>query len=183
MIFDMQEIKELLDAEKLNVYGPRRSVSMLKFCLRTGESEHDLRERMWKVVRAIAGAKYILPSTRVGDDSKMMWSSFVKTRNARLRSSHVSMVRRVTIALAKDSFDRQAGGMGQGLNLQTTAYDCDWNNGTIWCGTRKLASSSHRAPREEEVVTMTGGWVSLSAVALTALCSVEEAKLAFEREL
>ncbi|CAE7806396.1 unnamed protein product [Symbiodinium microadriaticum] len=181
MIFDMQEIKELLDAEKLNVYGPRRSVSMLKFCLRTGESEHDLRERMWKVVRAIAGAKYILPSTRVGDDSKMMWSSFVKTRNARLRSSHVSMVRRVTIALAKDSFDRQAGGMGQGLNLQTTAYDCDWNNGTIWCGTRKLASSSHRAPREEEVVTMTGGWVSLSAVALTALCSVEEAKLAFER--
>ena len=183
VILALPEIKEHVDAEKLTIYGPRRSVGMLKFTLRAEESEQSLKERMWKVVRVIAGLKHVLPSTRDGNDSRTMWASFVKTRNARLRSSHVSMVRRVTIALAKDAFSEQAGGVCQGLNLQVTAYDVDWNMGTIWCGTRKLASASHRAPRDEEVVTMTGGWVSLTAVAQTALCSIEEAKLAFEREL
>ncbi|CAE7824475.1 Retrovirus-related Pol polyprotein from type-2 retrotransposable element R2DM [Symbiodinium microadriaticum] len=154
VILALPEIKEHVDAEKLTIYGPRRSVGMLKFTLRAEESEQSLKERMWKVVRVIAGLKHVLPSTRDGNDSRTMWASFVKTRNARLRSSHVSMVRRVTIALAKDAFSEQAGGVCQGLNLQVTAYDVDWNMGTIWCGTRKLASASHRAPRDEEVVTM-----------------------------
>ena len=180
-IFDNPDIKPLLDATKLNIYGPRRSVGMLKFSLRDGELDKEMRERMWGVIRALAELKQILPSTRVAGEGKALWASFVKTKHARLRSSHVSMIRRVTIALAKDAHMQIAA--GSGLNLQTTAYDCDWNLGTIWCGALKLGSSTHRAPRDEEVVVMTGGWVSISAVARTALCSTETAKRAFELEL
>ena len=182
-VFDNPDIKPLLDATKLNIYGPRRSVGMLKFACRDGETEKQMRERMWGVVRAIAQLKQTLPSTRAGGEDKTLWASFVKTKHARLRSSHVSMIRRVTIALAKEAHQSCAGGVSNGLNLQTTAYDCDWNLGTIWCGSLKLGSSTHRAPKDEETVLMTGGWVSISAVARTALCSTEEAKRAFELEL
>ena len=183
LLFGIPEIKDAFDSQKLVVYGPRRSVGMLKFTLRDGETENGMRERMWQVIRALAQAKPVLPSSRTIGEEKTMWASFVKTRNARVRSSHVSMVRRVTIALAKDEHLRTAGGVSNGLNLQTTAYDCDWNLGTIWCGNLKLASSTHRAPKDEETIVMTGGWVSLTAVARTALCTTEEAKQAFEREL
>ena len=182
-LFELQGVKEILDADKLLVYGPRRSVGMLKFKLRDGEEEKDLRERMWTVVRTLAQAKHSLPSTRTAGDERTLWASFVKTKNARLRSSHASMIRRVTIALAKESHLSSAGGVGNGLNLQTTAYDIDWNLGTVWCGTLKLGSSTHRAPKDEECVTMTGGWVSITAVSRTALCSCDEAKRAFELEL
>ena len=183
ILFEIPELKDAFDSQKLVVYGPRRSVGMLKFTLRDGETENGMRERMWQVIRALAQAKPVLPSSRAIGEEKTMWASFVKTRNARMRSSHVSMVRRVTIALAKDAHMQSAGGASNGLNLQTTAYDCDWNLGTIWCGNLKLASSTHRPPKDEETIVMTGGWVSLPAVARTALCTTEEAKQAFEREL
>ncbi|CAE6972900.1 unnamed protein product [Symbiodinium microadriaticum] len=154
VILAIPEVKDLIDIEKLQVFGPRRSVGMMKFNSRENESEKELRERMWKVVRIISGLKHVLPSSRESGESKTMWASFVKSRNARIRSAHVSMVRRVTIALAKDALAQQAGSAVQGLNLQMSAYDCDWNMGTVWCGTQKLASSSHRSPRDEEVVVM-----------------------------
>ena len=182
-LFELPEVKNIVDADKLLVYGPRRSVGMLKFKIREGENEKEMRERMWQVIRVLAAAKHVLPSTRTAGDERSMWASFVKTKNARLRSSHVSMVRRVTMSLAKDVHRANGGSDGNGLNLQTTAYDCDWNLGTIWCGALKLGSSTHRVPKEEETVLMTGGWVSITAVARTALCSTEEAKRAFEVEL
>ena len=40
-----------------------------------------------------------------------------------------------------------------------------------------------RAPKGEELITMSGGWISLTAVAKIACCSTDEAKLAFEKEL
>ncbi|CAE7865745.1 unnamed protein product, partial [Symbiodinium necroappetens] len=152
-LFELPEVKDIVDAEKLLVYGPRRSVGMLKFKIREGETEREMRERMWQVIRVLAQAKHILPSTRTAGDDRSLWASFVKTKNARLRSSHVSMIRRVTMSLAKDAHHASGGRHGNGLNLQTTAYDCDWN---------------------------LGGWVSITAVARTALCSTEEAKRAFE---
>ncbi|CAE7915720.1 pol [Symbiodinium necroappetens] len=179
-LFELPEVKNIVDAEKLLVYGPRRSVGVLKFKIRDGETEKEMRERMWQVIRVLAQAKHILPSTRTAGDDRSLWASFVKTKNARLRSTHVSMIRRVTMSLAKDAHHASGGRQGNGLNLQTTAYDCDWNLGTIWCGALKLGSSTHRVPKEEETVVMTGGWVSITAVARTALCSTEEAKRAFE---
>ena len=177
------ELKAHIDAEKITVYGPRRSVGMLKFTLRPAESEHELKERMWKIVRGIAALKIVLPSTKNIGEEKTLWASFVKTRSARIKSGHVSMIRRVCISLARDSAAQQAAGVINGYNQLPTSYDCDWNLGTIWCGPNKLGSASHRCPRDEETVVMTGGWVSLSAVAKTALCSIDEAKHAFEREL
>ena len=177
------ELKALVDVEKLAIYGPRRSVGMLKFTPRGDESQGDVRNRMWMVIKLLSGIKHELPSTRVGGDCRTLWASFVKTKNARARSSHVSLIRRVTIALAVDAAARDPAGGGIAAPVHQTDYDCDWSLGTIWCGALKLGSATHRAPKDEEQVLMPGGWVSLSAVARSAGCSTEEAKAAFEREL
>ena len=182
-IIGNEDLKKLLDAEKLTIYGPRRSVGMLKFKERDGESFQAMRERMWDTIKFIAAAKHMLPSTKeTGDEAKPMWASFVKTKTARVKSSLVSMVRRVCCALALDAKTPE-GGVRCLSNTQFTAYDCDWNLGTIWCDPQKLAGATHKAPREGEHVLMSGGWVSLEAVAITTGCSIDEAKAAFEREL
>ncbi|CAE7210973.1 unnamed protein product [Symbiodinium sp. CCMP2592] len=160
------EIRPLLDVDKLAVYGPRRSVGMLRFKLREDEQTYEqLKTRMWKVVRAVSQLKLQVASAKNLGEDKTMWASFVKTKTARTRSAHISMVRRVCMALAADAKD-EAGGV---LNLEHTqvgAYDMDWNAGTIWCGIHKLASSTHRCPRDAESITMTGGWINLDAVGL-----------------
>ena len=178
----MDNIKSLIDAEKITVYGPRRSVGMLKFHRREGESFEGMKNRMWEMVKLAAATKYQLPSTKDAGEVKTMWASFVKTRAARSKSALVSMVRRVTIALAMESKDDQ-GAYTHALHTQISAYDCDWSLGTIWCGSQKLASATHKPPKEGEHVLMSGGWVSTTAVAMSAGCSVDEAKQAFEREL
>ena len=155
---------------------------MLRFVLREGEAFNDMRNRMWQTVKAIASMKHALESTKEFGDPRTLWASFVKTKVARAKSSLVSMVRRVTIALALDAKDEQ-GGIACLSHTQPTSYDCDWNLGTIWCGALKLASATQKQPKEGEFILVSGGWVSLTAVSTTAGCSVEEAKIAFEREL
>ena len=181
-VLNHESVKHLIDAEKVLVFGPRRSVGMLRFSLREGEVFNDMRNRMWETVKAIANMKHMLESTKEGNDGRALWASFVKTKTARAKSALVSMVRRVCIALALDAKNDQ-GGIPCLQNTLPGAYDCDWNLGTIWCGSLKLASATHRQPKEGEHVLMSGGWVSLSAVASTTGCSLDEAKLAFEREL
>ena len=176
-------MKALIDVEQLAVYGPRRSVGMMKIVQREGEMFTDMKNRMWEVVRLVSATNKVeLPSTKEFGAVKTLWASFVKTKSARLRSSLVSQVRRITCELALDAKNAE-GGIKNLPNTQPSAYDCDWNMGTIWCGALKLASSTHKAPREGECVTMPGGWVCLDAVAKTAGCSIEEAKMALEREL
>ena len=182
VVLAQEAIKSLTDAEKLLVYGPRRSVGMLRFTLREGEAFNDMRNRMWETVKAIANMKHVLASTKELGEQRTLWASFVKTKTARAKSSLVSMVRRVTIALALDAKNEQ-GGIPCLAHTQPTAYDCDWNLGTIWCGSHKLASATHKQPKDGDCVLVSGGWVSLTAVSSTAGCSLDEAKLAFEREL
>ncbi|CAE7219725.1 unnamed protein product [Symbiodinium microadriaticum] len=183
ILFSNEEIKPLLDSDKLAVFGPRRSVGMLKFLERPGECYGDVKERMWKVVKAVAALKTTLPSTRVGGDAKVMWTSFVKTKNARARSAHVSMIRRVAVGLAKDNAC-EAGGIGPSVNCaDVQSYDCDWSLGTIWCGQEKLGSATHRQPREDEVITIGAGWISVSAVARCIGYSSDEVKSAFEKAI
>ena len=183
ILFQHESIKPLLDCDKIAVYGPRRSVGMLKFVQRDGEAFGEMKDRMWKVVKAVAALKYTTPSSRAAGEGRVLWTSFVKTRNARARSSHVSMVRRVAVLLAKDSAG-QAGGVGGASDgTDPLSYDCDWNLGTIWLGCEKLGSTSHRQPREGEVITIGAGWISLSSVARAVGCSTDEAKAAFEKEL
>ena len=175
-------IKSLIDAEKLLIYGPRRSVGMLRFTLRENETHSELRNRMWETIKLIANMKIVLESTKEGGDHRTLWASFVKTKAARAKSALVSMVRRVSISLALDAKNEQ-GGIPCIANTQISAYDCDWSLGTIWCGLHKLASATRKQPKEGELVLMSGGWVSLTAVSSITGCTVDEAKLAFEREL
>ena len=183
VLLDHPEIQPLLDVTKLAVYGPRRSVGMLKFIQRDGEkSLEDVKGRMWKVVKAVSQLKLPIASARSMGEEKTLSCAFVKTKQARTRTAHISMVRRVTMMLAAESKNEEGGV----LNIEHTvsgAYDMDWNAGTIWCGLHKLASSTHRCPKDAEAVTMTGGWINLDAVGLVAGCSADAAKAAFEREL
>ncbi|CAE7254887.1 pol [Symbiodinium sp. CCMP2592] len=181
-VLAMEGMKALIDVEKLAIYGPRRSVGMMKFQQREGETFADVKNRMWAVIRLVANAKIELPSTNDFGEAKLMWASFTKTRSARLKSSHVSMIRRVTCDLAFSSKNAE-GGIKNLANTQQSAYDCDWNLGTIWCSAHKLGSATHRSPKDSETILMPGGWVDLNAISATAGCSVDEAKSAFEKEL
>ncbi|CAE7769231.1 unnamed protein product [Symbiodinium sp. CCMP2592] len=177
------EVKPLVDVEKLAIFGPRRSVGMLKFCLRDGEKSLDeVKNRMWKVVKAASQLRIPLESAKNMGEDRAIWCSFVKTKQARTRSAHISMARRVTMALAAESKNEE-GGVLNYEHTTTGAYDMDWNAGTIWSGLHKLASSTHRSPKDAEIITMTGGWINLDAVGLIAGCTVEAAKAAFEKEL
>ncbi|CAE7358238.1 unnamed protein product [Symbiodinium sp. CCMP2592] len=170
-VLGMAELKDLLDSEKLIIYGPRRSVGLLRFVTRPEEEFKDTKNRMWEIVKLLGRLKHALPSTRSAGEEKTLWASFVKTKNARVRSSHVSMVRRVAIALAKDH------GQGDGANSLITSYDCDWNMGTLWNGSEKLGSATHRQPKgSDEIVLMSGGWVNVSAVARVAGCATDDSK-------
>ena len=102
-LLNMGDMKALVDSDKLQIYGPRRSVGMLKFVLRQGESPADLRNRMWETVKLCARLKMELPSTRTSDDVKTVCASFVKTKAARAKSAPVSMVRRVAIDIAMNT--------------------------------------------------------------------------------
>ncbi|CAE7358661.1 unnamed protein product [Symbiodinium sp. CCMP2592] len=175
-------IKALIDVEKLSVFGPRRSVGMMKFVQREGESLADVKNRMWAVIKLFSASKVELPSTREFGAVKTMWASFVKTKAARAKSSLVSLTRRVSCELAMNTKNGE-GGIKFLENTQPGAYDCDWNMGTIWCGSHKLASATLRPPRDGEHVLLSAGWVSLDAVSATTGCTTEEAKAAFEREL
>ena len=183
LLLSHADIIPLLDVDKITVFGPRRSVGMIKFVQREGEkSLEDVKQRMWQVVRTAAKLKIQVPSSRAAGEDKLMWASFVKTRTARVRSSHISMIRRVTIDLASDAKD-EGGGVLNVMHTLPTSYDMDWNAGTLWCGVLKLGSATHRKPKEANTILMTGGWVNLDAVGLVAGCTDEVAKAAFEREL
>ena len=182
-ILQLDSVRELLDVDKIAVFGPRRSVGMIKFVQRSGEeSLSQVKDRMWKVVKAIAAAKIVLQSTRSAGEDKIVWAAFMKTKAARQRTAHISMIRRVAMNLAADSKNDE-GGVLNVEHTQAQAYDMDWNAGTIWCGIHKLGSATHRAPKNSEQVLMSGGWVNLDAVGLIAGCTVDVAKAAFENEL
>ncbi|CAE7512113.1 unnamed protein product [Symbiodinium sp. KB8] len=99
---DNEEVKKFLDTTTLAIYGPRRSVGMLKFEARPGESNAEMKERMWGVIKFFASLKLVLPSTAgTGAEPK------------------------VAISLAADTKDEK-GGVKCLLNTAFTAYDCDW---------------------------------------------------------
>ncbi|CAE7832190.1 pol [Symbiodinium sp. CCMP2592] len=148
-LLEHPEIKPLLDVDKIAVYGPRRSVGMVKFTLRDGEkSFEEVKKRMWQVVRIAAQLKLETPVITYQHGAK------------------------VTIELASDSKD-EGGGVLNEMHVQQSAYDMDWSAGTIWCGLHKLGSATHRKPKDAETVLMSGGWVNLDAVGLIAGCSVD----------
>ncbi|CAE7518077.1 unnamed protein product [Symbiodinium sp. CCMP2592] len=170
------ELKDLVDAPVLTVFGPRRSVGNLKFDYRANESFQGLRERMWKTMKAIRELAIHFQSAKDVPGSKPAWASFVKTKEARRRTMLVRQVRRVCIQLAMDATSDQ-GGPSKPAAINAESYDTDWGNGTVWHESHKLASATHRQPTPNTaVILMPGGWVDLKAVMDVTGCSETEAR-------
>ena len=92
-----------------------------------------------------------------------MWAQFTKTREARRRSAHGSMLRRLCLAVVRDApHNKEAHNV---MAVEEGAYDVDWNSGTVWLGEWKLRSSVHRQPiSNKDVKMLSSGWVDLGAV-------------------
>ncbi|OLP82788.1 hypothetical protein AK812_SmicGene36536 [Symbiodinium microadriaticum] len=175
------ELKDLVDSSELLVWGPRKSFGMLRFKLRDGEDQAGVRDRMWKTIQALRASVHRLQSTGAADGGKPMWAQFVKTKEARKRSSHGSLIRRVCLAMVEDCrTNQEAHNMTAGVE---TSYDVDWGSGTVWCSEWKLGSSIHRQPRGDNVRVLSSGWIDLEAISRATGVAFDVALCAFEREL
>ena len=140
---------------------------MLKVTAREGETFASVKERMWKVVKLVSALKTPVAEHTYCRGGRAIWTSFVKTRNARARSSHVS----IDPSCYHGAFERPVHhcegpfrGGDRPMRAYQTSFDCDWSLGTIWCGIEKLGSATHRQPKGEEIITMGAGWISVTAV-------------------
>ena len=165
-ILTREDAQAKVDATELHVFGPRRAFGLLRFVRRGEETYAGMRDRMWDVIKAIRGAEHVLPSTRGGvagdGEGKRIWASFTKTRAARRRGGHASLVRRVA-QTAVDEAEQSDRVVIEAK--EHDYYEVDWNSGTVWAGAHKLGSAVHRAPRGEHVRTMGGGWVDTASIA------------------
>ena len=178
-----EEVKALIDQEELLVWGPRRSFGALKFRPRGDESESSVRDRMWGVIKALRAAPVALPSSAAdnGGVAKNMWVQFVKTKEARKRSQHCSLLRRLCLELARDA--QASGEPVRPEAIEDTKYECDWGAGTVWFQEWKIGSASHRAPRGDATKLLPSGWVDVQAVANITGVTYVVALQAVEREL
>ena len=176
----LDPIKQFLDVDKVNVFGPRKSFEVIRFKERDGENYLHVKERMWGVIKAVNAMKYMWPSA-ANTSQKPAWTSFLKSRSARQRSVHASMLRRVAIDLAGDA--KTAEGTPKCPEaLVGENYDVDWAAGTIWRQQWKLGSATHRQPKGD-VKAMSGGWLDVNALSSAAGASSSEVIAALEREL
>ena len=180
---DRPEVRALLDQDELLVWGPRRSFGALKFKPRGDEADSTLRDRMWGVIKLLRAAPQTLPSTSAsnGGVAKNMWIQFVKTKEARKRSSHCSLLRRLCLELARGNIS--GGEAGRPEATEEHKYECDWGAGTVWFAEWKVGSSSHRAPRGESIKLLSSGWVDVQAVANLTGVTYVQALQAVEREI
>ena len=179
-ILGREELKQYLDEAKITVFGPRKSFGVIRFHDRPGENFYLVKERMWAVIKYVNALKHVWNSA--SGQGKPAWISFMKSKGARQRSGHASMIRRIAVDLAGDAKD------GQGAPKCPEAavpdnYDVDWGAGTVWRQDWKLGSSVHRQPRGGDVRIMSGGWVDVTAMVKATGAAATEVIMALEREL
>ena len=175
-----EDVKDLLDVSELTVYGPRRSFGLLRFQLRPGEGAPEVRNRMWQVIQALRNTPHRLQS--VSAEGRPMWAQFTKTREARRRSAHGSMLRRVCLSIVRDAAQNKES--HNVTAVEEGAYDVDWNSGTVWLGEWKIGSAVHRQPaNNEDVRVLSSGWVDLAAASRALGVAWDLTHGAFEREL
>ena len=98
-----------------------------------------------------------LPGVR----SRICGSPSPKTREARKRAAHGSLLRRVCVSMVRDaSLNKESHNPDAGVE---GAYDVDWTSGTVWLNQHKIGSCSHRAPRGDSVKLLSSGWVDVVA--------------------
>ena len=176
------ELKNFLDTDKITVFGPRKSFGIIKFEERAGEDYNAVRERMWGVVKFVAALKHKWPSTVTEQDAKPAWASFLKTRGARQRTSHASMLRRLTMRLASET-KGEYGAPCHPTSVLQGSFDVDWKAGTTWIGAHKLGSATHRQPPGDDVRLMSNGWVDVRAIMAVTGAGFGDTVAALEREI
>ena len=183
IFLERDEVKQLVDQSELLVWGPRRSFGALKFKPRGDEQENSIRDRMWGVIKALRANPVTLPSSAPenGGVAKNMWIQFVKTKEARKRSQHCSLLRRLCLELARDT--QAAGEQVKPEAVEEVKYECDWGAGTVWFQEWKIGSASHRAPRGDAIKLLASGWVDVQAIANITGVTYVLALQAVEREL
>ena len=175
------DISDIVDAQDLTVWGPRRSFGVLRYKLRDGEEMSGLRDRMRKTIQLLRATPHRLASTNAAGDGKPMWCQFVKTREARRRSSHGSLTRRVCLDVARDcALNKEAHNVTATVE---TNYDVDWNSGTVWLGEWKLGSCIHRQPKNDGVRLLSSGWIDVDNTSRAMGVSFDVVLRAFEKEL
>ncbi|CAE7801742.1 pol [Symbiodinium sp. CCMP2592] len=156
IVAEVTEALEKLDLQDLTdsapfTTGPRRSVALMGFKLRTGEGLGDTRRRMLKVITGLADSQ---PLTSHG---KKMWCSYSRTKAERDVSGHASWVKRAINLLE------------QGLS---SSLDIEFSTGTVWCGDSMVASATKAPPvvvQESDVMwddrLVTNPWIHVAALA------------------
>ncbi|CAE7758430.1 gnl3, partial [Symbiodinium sp. CCMP2456] len=132
--------------------GPRRSVALMNFALRPGESETDCRRRMHEIVSGVAAAK---PFT---SHQRRMWATYSKTKQQRDVAGHCSWTKRTLASFNKELLQH---------------IDAEYGTGTIWLGDKVVASVARAPPQGTEGEAMlwddekpgTRPWVDLGAIA------------------
>ena len=140
--------------------GPRRSVALQNFVVRSGESMSDTRGRMHRLVQGIASAGI---TTSHG---KRFWCSYSKTRAERDVASHASWVKR---SLATKGLDLAA------------RLDIEYSTGTVWMGEHTVASAKRPVPPNVDPASIiyderlvVRPWVDVSALAMESGLTGEE---------
>ena len=119
-LIDRLHVRDFLDAPPWTS-GPRRSVALANFAQRPGETAHDTRQRMHKVVMAFAGG-----NTNVGD--RRIWCSFSRSPKERRRAGQASLVKKVVKEISEAHLDR---------------LDVEYTSGTVWLEESRVASAVH----------------------------------------
>ncbi|CAE7504773.1 pepD [Symbiodinium sp. CCMP2592] len=183
-ILDMPALANFVDTNRVVVFGPRKSFGILRFKIRDGETAAGVKARMWEVVNHVRQNKQTLSSTTgLGDEGRPMWASFLKTPEARKKSAMCSMTRRVAMRLAAGVKTKEGAYYNEDATT-VAGYDVDWSTGTVWSGTHKLASASHRKDisRNDDYQALKLGWVDIRAVVAVTGCDWSEAHEAFQHE-
>ncbi|CAE7819302.1 DHX57, partial [Symbiodinium sp. CCMP2456] len=145
--------------------GPRRSVALMNFALRPGESETDCRRRMHEIVSGVAAAK---PFT---SHQRRMWATYSKTKQQRDVAGHCSWTKRTLASFNKELLQH---------------IDAEYGTGTIWLGDKVVASVARAPPQGTEGEAMlwdddkpgTRPWVDLGAIAKFSGISMVDLKAA-----
>ncbi|CAE7623402.1 unnamed protein product [Symbiodinium microadriaticum] len=148
--------------------GPRKSVALLNFPLRAGESDEDRRSRMHELVLTISQSKVL---TSAG---KKLWCSYSKTKQQRDISGHCSWVKR-SLAQIDERVIRE--------------LDVEYATGSVWLGDSLVASATRACndgAKSDFTITGRGSppaWVDLERLARESRLSVSELRQAFEAAL
>ncbi|CAE7776695.1 unnamed protein product [Symbiodinium sp. CCMP2456] len=121
---DKLDLTRFTDAKAFTT-GPRRSVALLSFELRPGESEGDRRKRMHELVATVAEAK---PHT---SQKKRMWISYSRTKAEREIAAHCAWVKRTLASFNQELLHH---------------LDAEYNTGTVWLGEAVVASTTRTPP-------------------------------------